>query len=78
MKNIYHDTSSCMKPCSGLVVTSFFKTDEKKDLGSLYSMIVEQYNDFKKITAHPPGLMGRYHQYDYWLLLSEYDVYFRI
>ena len=52
------DTSSCMKPCSGLIITSFAKSHEYKDLELLYPKIIGQYSIFKRISAHPPGLNG--------------------
>ena len=52
------DTSSCMKPCSGLIVTSFAKSEKYKDLKLLYSNIMTQYDSFKTITSYPPGLIG--------------------
>ena len=52
------DTSSCMKPCSGLIVTSFAKTEENKAIEIFYPEIWRQYNNFKKNTKYPPGLIG--------------------
>ena len=54
------DTSSCMKPCSGLIVTSFSKSVEYKKLDILYPKIWRQYNNFKTISTYPPGLTGIY------------------
>ena len=52
------DTSSCMKPCSGLIVTSFFKSENYKDVKLLYPKIWRQYNNFKTISTFPSGLIG--------------------
>ena len=52
------DTSSCLKPCSGLIVTSFAKSEQHKDLDTLFPIFGE-YNLFKKVTEYPSGANGR-------------------
>ena len=52
------DTSSCMKPCSGLIVTSFTKSEKSKNVELYYPKIWRQYNNFKTISSYPPGLIG--------------------
>ena len=52
------DTSSCIKPCSGLIVTSLFKSEKSKDLELLYPRLWRPYNNFKKNSTYPPGLIG--------------------
>ena len=52
------DTSSCMKPCSGLIVTSFSKSEISKNVELYYPKIWRQYNNFKTISSYPPGLIG--------------------
>ena len=52
------DTSSCMKPCSGLIVTSFTKSEKSKNVELYYPKIWKQYNNFKTISSYPPGLIG--------------------
>ena len=52
------DTSSCIKPCSGLIVTSFDKSMELKDLKIFYPKILKNYNNFKTISSYPSGLIG--------------------
>ena len=54
------DSLNCMKPCSGLIVTSFDKFEEYKNLEVLYPKILRQYNAFKRISTYPPGLIGKY------------------
>ena len=34
------DTFSCLKPCSGLIVTSFAKSEQHKDLDTLFLFMV--------------------------------------
>ena len=49
--------SNCLKPCSGLLVTSFSKVEvggKKKLLP-----ILENYNTYKKITGYPSGENGK-------------------
>ena len=52
VNNVNVDTSSCLKPCSGLIVTSFVKSKLEKDLETLFPIFGE-YNQYKKVTAHP-------------------------
>ena len=51
------DTSSCLKPCSGLIVTSFSKTDKNNDLENLFPVFTD-YNNFKRITPIPTIATG--------------------
>ena len=53
------DTSSCMKPCSGLIVTSFDKSEKDKNIEILYPQMWRQYNNFKTIPEYPPGFTGK-------------------
>ena len=57
MSEITVNTSSCLKPCSGLIVTSFFKSAQNTNLADM-SQIFKDYNTFKKPTAFPSGLKG--------------------
>ena len=58
MNQLQVDTSSCLKPCSGLIVTSFAKLEQNKDLDTLFPIFGE-YNLFKKVTEYPSGANGR-------------------
>ena len=52
------DTSNCLKPCSGLLVTSFSKSDVHVHSKSLNLLpINKKYNDYKKLTQNPPGIL---------------------
>ena len=55
------DTSACLKPCRGLIVTSFSKTEEKKIFEDL--SIFGAYKRYKKITPYPSGYPGKYIYY---------------
>ena len=52
VNNVKVDTSSCLKPCSGLIVTSFVKSELKKNLETLFP-IFGQYKLYKKVTTYP-------------------------
>ena len=56
------DTSNCLKPCSGLLVTSFHKSEETLRLENLFP-IIGDYNKYKKITPYPAGLTGNDHEH---------------
>ena len=56
------DTSDCLKPCSGLIVTSFSKT--RSSSGSVedpLSVITGDYRKYKKSTQFPSGKPGISH-----------------
>ena len=50
------DTSSCITPCSGLIVTSFSRNDLLNDLEDMFP----EYNNYKNITPYPVGYEGKY------------------
>ena len=52
MNQVEVDTSSCLKPCSGLIVTSFAKSKLENDLETLFP-IYKEYNLYKIVTSHP-------------------------
>ena len=47
------NTSSCVKPCSGLIVTGFSKSDVTTDnleaMKMVLSSVFEDYNRYKKV-----------------------------
>ena len=52
------DTSSCLKHCSGLIVTSFSKSELSRKLDNTSPMI-RSYEKYKKITLSPVGSPGK-------------------
>ena len=48
-----------MKPCSGLIVTSFSKSELKKNLEDVLP-VFGAYNRYKKITSNPLGYPGKF------------------
>ena len=48
VNNIKVDTSGCLKPCSGLIVTSVIKSDKNRNLEELLPY-VNDYVNYKKI-----------------------------
>ena len=46
-----------MKTCSGLIVTGFSKSNERKTIENVLPLI-EPYNQYKKITNYPSGYSG--------------------
>ena len=52
------DTAGCLKPCSGLLVTSFFKSEQNKKIEDLFP-IFNAYNTYKMVTKYPTGF-GKY------------------
>ena len=59
VKSVMIDSFSCLKPCSGLIVTSFSKNYLNKDLEEIRT-ISKAYNEYKIITEYPPGYTGEY------------------
>ena len=52
------DTSGCIKPCSGLIVTSFIKTQEDRKIDN-WLTVLEDYKAYKKITPFPIDEQGK-------------------
>ena len=52
------DTSGCMKPCSGLIVTSFIKTQKDRKIDN-WMNVLEDYKAYKKITPFPIDEQGK-------------------
>ena len=48
----------CLPPCSGLILTSFSKYKEDKNLPSLISDEVNEYDRYLKWSPLPPELNG--------------------
>ena len=42
------DTSKCLPPCSGLILSSYTKTDKHKDLNSLIPSVLKDYSKYQK------------------------------
>ena len=51
--------SNCVKPCSGVIVTSFSKSQPDKTLEDVFP-IYEAYNSYKKVTLYPLWSSGKY------------------
>ena len=58
MKSIKNNRSECLHPCSGLLISSFTKSGEGKDLESLISRDVAAYRNFTKWSRFPSGIKG--------------------
>merc|ERR1711994_457787 len=56
LKEVKVETHECVPPCSGLIVTSFTKLDQEKNVDELFPNLMHQYNQFKKITPYPYGV----------------------
>ena len=58
VENIKADTSLCLKPCSGLIVNNFYKSELNENLETLFP-IFGKYNNYKKVTPYPSGQNGK-------------------
>ena len=58
VKKVQNDSYNCLEPCSGLILTSFIKTDPKENLESLFSNEIAAYNDYSKWLQFPSGIKG--------------------
>ena len=56
--NIKIDSNICLPPCTGLILTSFSKTESKRDFEGLISEEVAAYNQYMKWSEFPSGLKG--------------------
>ena len=55
--NVKVDTLKCLKPCSGLIITTLSKSEQKKNWMDLFP-ISEQYDKYKIKTDYPNGMEG--------------------
>ena len=53
------NTSNCLKPCSGLIITTLSKTEQNRDLETLFP-IFNDYDNYKMITMYPDGQPGNH------------------
>ena len=59
MKKIEVGSSSdCFSPCSGLILTSFFKSTPKENLENILSDEVAAYDKYMKWFKYPLDLKG--------------------
>ena len=57
------DASNCLKPCSGLIITSLSKSEMDRKLDK-FSAVIDEYNNYKKLTDYP--VINKYnHQLNY-------------
>ena len=53
------DTSRCLKPCSGLIITTLAKSEHKSNwLDFFPTTIVNHYSKYKRETGYPSGKEG--------------------
>ena len=55
------DTSDCLEPCSGLIVTSFSKSRSLSESIEDLTSIKEDYEKYKYVTQFPTGKPGLFH-----------------
>ena len=67
VKVVTHD--ECVPPCSGLIVTSFAKSDQEKNVDEWFPNLMLQYNQFNKITPYPYGFEGIFTEFSFPLLI---------
>ena len=51
------DSSICLKPCSGLYVTSFSESEQVKELDEMIPLY-EAYDQYKNVTIFPDRYTG--------------------
>ena len=52
VERINTETSNCLKPCSGLIVSSLSKTELKHNIDDLLQF-TRSYNNYKVVTPNP-------------------------
>ena len=60
VKSVKVENYNCQKSCSGLFVTSFSKSEQKRTLVDQVDLLplFASYKKYKKITTSPPGYKG--------------------
>ena len=66
------DTSNCVSPCTGLIVTSYYSSDLDEDLESLIPEEIVAYRNYTKWTKMPAGLEGFYTIFNITYFLKHY------
>ena len=56
--DVKFEFSNCLPPCSGLIVSSFSKTDTNKILDDLMYNEIISYDKFTRWSEFPEGLKG--------------------
>ena len=74
INNMQVTPSNCVKPCSGLTVTSFIKSELKKKMEDVLP-IYEAYNNYKKATLYPLFSSGKYLPLKKYVLLCLYHFF---
>ena len=59
IKNVEVDTSKCLPPCSGIILTSFFKSKQTDNLESKISETLSAYGKYTKWSTFPSELKGK-------------------
>ena len=55
------DTSRCLKPCSGLIITTLAKSEQKSNWMYFFPVTtVNDYSTYKRKTGYPNGEKGLY------------------
>ena len=57
MEKVEVDTTGCLEPCSGLLITSFAKSDQEENIEDLIP-IFKDYDRYKNISQYPSGING--------------------
>ena len=73
MNNVKVDNSSCLKSCSGFIVSSFAKSEPNKNLESLFP-IFREYNNYKNVTTYPSGANSMKHR----IIQLKFNIIFNI
>ena len=50
---------NCLPPCSGLILTSYTKTDPVERVEDVITSSLSAYNEYSKWSDYPFGLRGR-------------------
>ena len=57
------DTSRCLKPCSGLIITTLAKSEQKSNWMDFFPITtVYDYSKYKRETGYPSGQEGMNHK----------------
>ena len=72
MNKIKVDTSKCLKPCKGHIITSLYKSDKHRTLDN-FNPTLDQYDNYKKITSYPTKQDGKYYSKYIWFQTNVYN-----
>ena len=56
--NVSYNTSKCIKPCNGMMIISYSKSEFNNNLKNYMAASIDSYRNYKKYFKYPFGIKG--------------------